>query len=93
MNADTSKTTRPGTFVEEQFGARVATIRDGDNGVEMKDNRDGTADLTVFWYNDERSCWGDLTASKLKRDDLMALRRAIDGMLIQIAASGANNNG
>lgn len=86
-----TETTRPGTFVEERYGARVAAIRDGNNAVEMKDNRDGTADLTIFWQSDDRA-GEDMTAYKLKRDDLMALRRAIDEMLIQIAASGATNN-
>lgn len=85
-----SKTTKPGVFVEEQYGARVATIREGNNGVEMKDNRDGTADLTISWYDEDRGRWDDMTASKMKRDDLMALRRAIDGMLIQIAGSATN---
>lgn len=75
------RTTKSGVFVEEQYGARVATIREGNNGVEMQDNRDGTVDLTIDWYDEERGLWDDLTASKMKRDDLMALRRAIDGFL------------
>ena len=83
------QTTKPGVFVEERF-ARVATVREGNNGVEMKDNRDGTADLTVFWYDENRGRTDDLTAYRLKRDELMALRRAIDGMLIQISGSATN---
>lgn len=85
-----NETTRPGAFVEQQYGARVATIREGENGVEMKDNRDGTCDLTVFWHNPDKSYGEDLTAFRLDRAALRALRRAIDGMLIQIAGSATN---
>lgn len=73
---------RFGIFVEEKYGARVATVRDGDNSVEVKDNRDGTCDLTVFWRDEERGCWEDLTAYRMQRHDLIALRRAIDAMLL-----------
>jgi hypothetical protein len=82
--------TSPGVFVDEKHGARVATIRDGDNAVEMKDNRDGTADLTIFWAGPSSA--EDLTAFRLDRNALMALRRSIDGMLIQIAGSGSAEN-
>jgi hypothetical protein len=66
--------TKLGVFVEQEF-ARVATIREGDNGVEMKDNRNGTFDLTVFIGGD------DMTAFRLTQHDLRALRRAVDAAM------------
>jgi hypothetical protein len=68
--------TKMGVFVEQEFGARVATIREGDNGVEMKDNRNGTFDLTVFYIGGD-----DMTAFRLTQDDLRALRRALDAAM------------
>ncbi len=76
----------PGTFVESG-GCRVAAIREGASGVEIKHNQDGTCDLTFFWYGADYGRTASVAARSLSREELIALRRAIDAMLIQIAGS------
>lgn len=74
--------TKLGVFTEESGGARVATIREGENGVEIQDKRNGTYNLTVFWTNPETDRCDDLTAFGLTIPDLIAFRRAIDDALL-----------
>ena len=64
----------PAPWKVEWTGACVATIRDGENAVELQANKDGTFSLTVFtdWNND------DLTAHRLKPEHLSILKKAIE---------------
>ena len=69
----------PDPWKVEWTGACVATIRGGENAVELQSNRDGTFSLTVFtqWNND------DLTAHRLTRQDLAVLKKAIEAVGVQ----------
>lgn len=77
---------RLGEFEEQQYGARVATIREGNNAVEIKDNRNGTYDLTVFYMDEETAQSTDLTAYALRAPDIQALRRAVDAIGLALKA-------
>ena len=67
-------------FEKQQYGAVVATIRGGKNAVEMKDNGNGTFDLTVFFEGD------DMTAYGMKLRDLTTLRKTVDEAILRVGS-------
>jgi hypothetical protein len=65
-------------FETQRYGAVVATIKDGEIAIEMKDCGNGTFDLTIF------SGGEDMTAYALKMHDLIALRDTTINAIVRL---------